>query len=384
MRLAFFTSIITDGNPTSGFEIANEAIVEGLRSLGHEVSVIGFRQPRQKVPLGDEIHVLKTINLENSNVSFLKKAEWLARTQLKGLPVAAAKLTGYSPEKFSQQIEKHGPFDGHIINSYQMAAAFPVVLKAPYIYVAHNVEHQSAAENAKSAKSKAERYFYNRDEKLLRKLEAQYCNGARFVWALSDEDLSAHAVAKTKGCTLPLVTPLIESAGKNQPKKWDLGLIGTWSWQPNFVGLLWFLNEVVPAIPKEYRIAVAGGIPEGLENTHPAVEFLGRVDSAREFLDSVRVVPLVSRGGTGVQLKTIEAFQAGYSCVATSSSLRGIDVLPENCLEADNAKTFSKALILLISQSREGILQDVDGKTFYDGQLKKMERGLKRGVEFLA
>ena len=43
----------------------------------------------------------------------------------------------------------------------------------------------------------------------------------------------------------------------------------------------------------------------------PGLRFLGRVESAQDFLSSVHVVPLVAQGGTGVQLKTIEAFQAG-------------------------------------------------------------------------
>ena len=384
MRLAFFTSIITDGNPTSGYEIANEAIVEGLRSLGHEISVFGFRLPRQKIPEREEIHVLETKNLENSGASSLKKMEWLLRAQLNGLPVAAAKLKGFSSASLGRVIEEFGQFDGHIINSYQMAAAFPELLKTPYIYVAHNVEHRSARENAKSAASILERYLYRRDERLLRKLEARLCDQASFVWALSDEDLSAHMGKKSNGCILPLVAPRIEGVVKNKSKYWEVGLIGTWSWQPNFVGLLWFLNEVVPVLPNDYRIAIAGGVPEGLEKTYPTVEFLGRVESANDFLESVRVVSLISQGGTGVQLKTIEAFQAGYLCVATTSSLRGVEVLPKNCLKADNAETFSKALVSLISRSREGSLQEIDGQEFYNGQLKKMKRGLKRGLEFLA
>ena len=66
MRLAFFTSIIPDGMPKSGYEIANEAIVAGLRQLGHDVVVIGFRLPRQAHVSDSNVIVLDERDLENA------------------------------------------------------------------------------------------------------------------------------------------------------------------------------------------------------------------------------------------------------------------------------------------------------------------------------
>lgn len=384
MKLGFFSSIITDGNPTSGYEIANEAIVGGLRELGHEVSVIGFQLPRQAQRFENDVHVLDVLNLENSEARTIKKIEWLARAKIFGLPVAAAKLTSYSKRELELVLDRLGHFDGYIINSYQMASAFPFLVQTPYVYVAHNVEHRSAQENSANASTAIERYFYSRDERLLKNLERSLCEKSRHVWTLSEDDLTSHKIASTDGDMLPLITPKADGRIATTEKKWDVGLIGTWSWQPNLVGLQWFLKEIVPQLPGEYRIAIAGSTPNGLTSDHPGVRFLGRVESASEFLESVRVIPLVSRGGTGVQLKTIEAFQAGYSCVVTSSSVRGIDKLPANCLRADGAEDYGRSLITLVENNLNGSLQDVSGNQFYQAQKAAMLRVLDQGVKKLA
>ena len=384
MKLAFFSSIVPDGNPTSGYEIANEAVVDGLRMLGHRVTVIGFRQPRQLEISDPDTHVLATMNIENALAGGWKKAEWLGRSHVKRLPISAAKFVTTSQKKLYDLIDRLGPFDGHVVNSYQMAAAFPKIMNAASIYVAHNVEHRSASENALSAESRLQRYLYRRDARLLKALEVRICHQARFIWTFSENDLIQHLVGPARGCMLPLVTPMYTSSAAALQKEYDIGLIGTWSWQPNLVGLKWFLGEVVPQLPGKLSIGVAGAVPRSISDTHRRVKFLGRVESASGFLESVRVVPLISRGGTGVQLKTIEAFQAGHACVATESSLRGVDTLPPNCVRADEPHEFSTALTSLVANSVSGELPDVDGSAFYENQKEALMAGLARGVAALA
>ena len=45
MHLLFVTSLVPDGHATSGYEIANQAIIDGLRRIGVKVTVIGFTWP---------------------------------------------------------------------------------------------------------------------------------------------------------------------------------------------------------------------------------------------------------------------------------------------------------------------------------------------------
>ena len=379
MKLAFFTSIVPDGNPTTGFEIANEAILGGLRDLGHEVVVFGFALPRQNIDASrKDIVVLDTRELENSSAGAVGKLNWLIQAMRYGLPFAAGKLADFSGARLDSEIANAGPFDGYVLNSYQMAAAFPQLTEHPYIYVAHNVEHQSAIQNAVAAGSGLQRQLYRRDAKLLKPLEAKLTGGANFVWTFSEEDITALQLKADRSATLPLYIPQRDDADAD--KMYDAGLIGTWSWQPNFIGLQWFIEQVVPLVPSTMKIAVAGSVAADSLPEIPHVELLGRVESAAAFLNSVLVVPLVSQGGTGVQLKTIEAFQSGYPCVATSSSLRGIEDLPPNCLRADDPQAFAEALVALVGQLKSGKLSRVDGSEFLARQKAALINGIKQGL----
>ena len=121
----------------------------------------------------------------------------------------------------------------------------------------------------------------------------------------------------------------------------DVGLIGTWSWAPNRVGLDWFLERVVPLLPADVTVAIAGRIDGPPQNMPANVSFVGRVPDAQDFVRGSRVVALATKGGTGVQLKTIETFEEGLPAVATPAALRGIDAVPDNVRVADDPQAFA-------------------------------------------
>ncbi|RWD96115.1 MAG: glycosyl transferase, partial [Mesorhizobium sp.] len=69
-------------------------------------------------------------------------------------------------------IDRAGPFDGYILNSVQFAGAFEKVLAdRPFVFVAHNVEHRSAEENAAAAGSALQRWMFRREARLLKVME---------------------------------------------------------------------------------------------------------------------------------------------------------------------------------------------------------------------
>ena len=333
MHIAFVTSLVADGKPTTGFEIANEAIIAGLRAVGCKVTVIGFRQPRQNEIMDPDTIVLETLSVENSGASLLQKTRWMVEAIARSMPVGGSKLKVLSWERLKTALEKAGPLDGIIINSVQMPTAFPQLLEfAPYIYVAHNVEYRSAEQSSLSASGRKERYLYSRDARLLAPIEKQLCEGASHVFVLSEDDKATLQLSDASATMVPLVLPVDDSIGDDNLEDHqithDVGLIGTWSWQPNFVGLKWFLDEVVPLLDSNITVSVAGNMPPLDANDYRSVNFVGRVASAEEFVEQSRILALISRSGTGVQLKTIEAFQRCMPCVATKSSIRGIPVVP--------------------------------------------------------
>jgi len=382
MHLLFATSIVPDGSLSSGYEIANEAIVDALRRDGARVTVLGFTWPGRPPADPHQTIVLGSVDVRTDTASPMQKVKWLAEAVRTGTTFASAKLRSVGADAVRKAIREAGTIDGYVLNSVQMAGAYERCFEdRPYLFVAHNVEAQSARENAESAGGAFQRLLYRREARLLAGLENRLCRRARFVFTLAEEDRQALGVASDdRSVSLPLVTrrtpppPLSERA-----IECDAAMIGTWTWQPNRVGLQWFLDEIVPHLPADFTVRIAGSVPAGMTSSHPGVRFVGRVPDAHRFVRTGAVIPLISRGGSGVQLKTIETFELGLPSVATSSALRGIAHMPENCTRADDPRAFAEAL-RAAARRRSGL---VDGRGFYEAQRAELDRRVARGLATL-
>lgn len=380
MHFLFATSIVPDGRLGSGYEIANEAIIGALRRLGVRVTVLGFTWPGREASIPDETIVLGATDVRTDEATAIQKVRWLAMALRNELTFASAKLRIVDEQTVRAAIQEAGPIDGYILNSVQFAGAFESCFRdKPYAFVAHNVEAQSARENAATARGVIQRLLFVREARLLRSLEARLCNNARFVFTLAEEDRESLGVASSeRSATLPLVTrpqaPALLDA--NRKPEYDAALIGTWTWEPNRVGLEWFLDRVTPHLPADFSTMIAGNVPAGITSTHPGVKFVGRVRDAHDFVTRAAVIPLVSRGGTGVQLKTIETFELGLPSVATSSALRGIINIAANCVVEDDPKAFAAALCTAVSTRPN----DIDGRVFYQTQRSELDRQIGKGL----
>ena len=384
MRLAFLTSLIPVARPDTGFEIANAAILSALREAGHTVTAIGFLRPGEIPAEPEQAIVVTEADIENAVVPAVQKLRWLVDAVRLGLPVACAKLRLAGAGRLVEAVRAQGPFDALVLNSVMLPGAFPELLRiAPCILVEHNIEHVSARQNAEHAGNPLLRRLYGREARLLEGLERRLWDEARFIWTLAEEDRRALGPAhQAKSCALPLVSGSAAAAPPDDLGKapvFDIGLIGTWTWGPNLIGLDWFLREVCPLLPEGIRVAVAGRVPPELR-APPNVTLVGRVPSAEGFLRSCRLVALSSRAGTGVQLKTIEAMQLGLPAVATTLSCRGFTDMPANFTLADTAEDFARALTERVAAIRSGDRQRIDGAAFMASQRKALADGLARGL----
>jgi hypothetical protein len=379
MKLVFATSIVPDGRQTSGYEIANAAIIEALRRAGVEVAVVGFLWPGHTPADPESTVVLGTVDVRTDTAPLATRLRWLGKAMLSGLTFSSVKLREVTPKTLRGALAALEPFDGYVLNSVQFAGAFEDCFRdKPSLFVAHNVEHRSAEENAAASASTFQRLLFQREAALLKRLEMRLSGSARFIYTLADEDRVALGVASDdRSASLPLVT---RSTPPPAPAKRDIvcdaALIGTWTWQPNRIGLDWFLEKVVPLLPSGFSIRIAGSTPGGLSSPHQNVRFVGRVPDAVEFVRGAAVIPLISTAGSGVQLKTIETFELGLPSVATSRSLRGIDYLPANCRVADDPKEFAALLI----EARKSA-HDVDGRDFHARQKKALDGRVRRGLQ---
>ncbi len=382
MHLLFATSIVPDGALASGYEIATAAIIDGLRRAGARVTVLGFTWPGKPASDPENTIVLGSVDVRTDSASLDQKLIWLAKAVRARLTVSSVKLRVVSDAEVRAAIDAAGPFDGYVLNSVQFAGAFEGVFSdLPSIFVAHNVEHRSAVENAAAADGPVQRFLFRREARLLRDIEMRLCRNADFVFTLAEEDRGALGVASPgRSAALPLVTR--SAAPRHTGKReisCDAALIGTWTWQPNRIGLDWFLKAVVPHLRPDFRIRIAGHMPAGIASPHPGVEFVGRVPDAEEFVRSAAVIPLISRAGSGVQLKTIETFELGLPSVATKSSLRGVGYIPVNCVVTDSPLEFARAM----ERAAGSHAVTVDGAGFHRRQLQALDREIRRGLDRL-
>lgn len=383
MRLAFITSLIPVARPETGFEIANAAILEALRAAGHEVVAFGFTR-KGEVPLDPALAVvIDKIDIENAVASPLLKLSWLAAALAMAMPVPCAKLWLKGRARLAAAIAAAGPFDALVMNGVMMPGALPELMEiAPFGLIEHNVEHVSARQNAQNSGNAILRRLFAREARLLQGLENGICARARFIWFLAEEDRKFFGPAMAaKSAVLPLVsTSSLPVAAMDVAPVYDVGLIGTWNWAPNFAGLDWFLRDVCPHLPADLSVAVAGRLPGEIAGLPGNVHLLGRVPDAGVFLGSCRTIALTSRAGTGVQLKTIEAFQLGKPAVATPLSLRGFTDTPSNLRVADDGRAFAAALAGLVADVRAGRVGAVDGARFMAGQRARMQDVIAEGL----
>jgi hypothetical protein len=385
MHLVFVSSLVPDRLSEGGYEIANRAIVEGLRRAGARVTALGFISPGATPSDPEDTVLLGEAIIRNNDAPARMKLRWLAEAMLRGSAVSAAKLRIVTEKTMRRALARLEPYDGLILNGVWLAGAFEKVFAAkPYVFIAHNAEHVSARQNAAEVVSLVERAMYKREARCLARLEERLCGNAAFVLTLSEDDRhSLNVSGDERSLFLPLVTPIPDQAPPRRRPVFDVGLIGTWTQVPNRIGLEWFLAEVVPKLDADVSVAVAGRAPRGFSQRDPRVRMLGRVDDAKEFMRRCRVIALASRVGTGVQLKTIETFELGLPAVATRSSLRGISSVPENVARADDATAFAAALGRQISGQRAGCVPDLDGAMFRMAQLRRMDDVLRIALDRL-
>ncbi|WP_457582310.1 WecB/TagA/CpsF family glycosyltransferase [Ensifer canadensis] len=386
MHLVLFSSLVPVDNPASGFDIANRAVLDGLLALGHRVSVVGFLQPGRKPAPGCEMHLLGELEVTNAKVGRLQKLNWLAAAFLNRTSVSSAKMLVVSAGRIQSILDGLAPFDGLVLNSVQLPAAFAQVFRPyPSIYVAHNVEASSALENAERAKGAFERYLFRREASYLERYEQQLAQNAVALWTFAEADrLGFGRAVADRAFVLPLVTGWDAPILPEVQRQHDLGLIGTWSWRPNRLGLDWFLDQVVPHLPTDMSIAIAGHLDGTPIVSHPGIRFVGRVPDARAFVAASAIVPLISRGGTGVQLKTIETFELGMPSVATQASLRGIDMVPANCIATDDPAEFARLLVEKVGRARTGVSQRLNGSLFHQAQQTRMMQVMRDVLPDLA
>lgn len=136
------------------------------------------------------------------------------------------------------------------------------------------------------------------------------------------------------------------------PQPNTLIFTGSFSYEPNYEAMVWFLREVYPLIQvevPEVKLIITGNhCNRSLPPAHN-VELTGFVDDVQPLIKSAwaSVVPLHTGGGT--RLKILEAMALHTPVIATSKGAEGLDVREnEHLLITDTPDEFAQATIRLL------------------------------------
>ncbi|MFL5828104.1 MAG: glycosyltransferase [Thermoleophilaceae bacterium] len=345
-RVLFLTTVAPHRR-SSGGEVVSQAFVDGLRAAGHDVLVVGYSRPDDGQPPAGTL-LAGARHIETDSAPLTTVAPWMAGALAHRLPYSVAKYRseGYV-ERVSRLLERES-FDAIVIDHAQTGWLMPVVEGAAprLVLLAHNVEHLVYAERAQHAGSPLARALYKRESRAARSLEERLARAATDVWTLTAADamrfrrLGAGNVAEF--AVPSAVKP--RAAETRRPKRFDVGLIGTWSWRPNRDALRFFVDEVRPRLPDTMSVEVAGRGAQWLAGAHGNVRYRGPVPDARAFMATARSLAIPCVGGGGIQVKTLDAIASGTRVVAMPGALRGISDPPETVRVCVDAAEFAHGI----------------------------------------
>jgi hypothetical protein len=342
MRILFLTTVLPAERRTGG-EVASQAFIDSLRAAGHEVTVVGYRRSGVsfELPDGDREVGQRPIETEGAGVH---PALWMAAALRKRLPYSAAKYVSRRYRRTVGSAVEQGAPPCVVVDHAQIAWARPEGL--PWVYIAHNVETEMYADDARTVSSRTRRWANRREARLMAALERRLVSGAEQVWALASGD--AATLSKMGGDERVRIFELPsgrEIDAEPEPTEFDVGLLGSWTWGLNAAALRWFLEQVLPGLPREMSIAVAGPGAEWAHGRFPNVTFLGRIEGPMRFLQRARAIAVPSVAGAGIQIKMLDAIASGRRIVASPTALWGIETPPETVAIAHSAQEFAAALI---------------------------------------
>lgn len=151
----------------------------------------------------------------------------------------------------------------------------------------------------------------------------------------------------------PIPHPPSRQGGNN-----SLIFVGPLTYQPNYLAVCWFVEQVLDRIRAEVHdasLAVIGDVT-GTSRLphHEAVRYHGFVDDLDPFYERAAVAVTPLRSGGGTRIKVLEAMARRRPVVATSFAVEGLGLVDGyDCTIADDAESFAARCIELLTDGAE-------------------------------
>lgn len=387
-RVLYLTTVLPHRRQSGG-EICSMNFIEALQNARCKVDVVGYEREDQSAPapLPAGFSSPRRLVIESAQ-SPTRSALWMTHALLNARPFSVQKYVTREMMDLVRHKLRSSRWDLVIIDHIQAAwllAALPDDL--PVVYVAHNIEHRlyGAYENRvpKGLRGKAKSFAYRREARLVHDLERRTAQRAQAVWTLTDDDAAAFRSLADGGVpvrSFSVPGQRFAHVERLPPPSTDIGLLGSWTWDINRVGLDWFLAEVVPQLPVDLNVVVGGKSQYAPGTQIGRVRFVGFVPDAGAFLRECRVVVIPTTIGSGVQIKTIETLSLGVATVATPIAMRGLRDVPSSVRVESDAARMSAAIENLLQAERG---DGAEGRRWWEQRQATFQSQIKDALDDL-
>lgn len=348
----------------NGQAIRSLSIIQGLASIGHELTFVSFAgRSRERIlhPLSSYCRKIDLLDQELTNVS--AHSDYFCRIGCL-LSRKSYSLERFRSEPMRERIQSHLRalnFDLIVCDSLYSLINVPET-DVPIALNCHNVEHFIFQRYAGLEKNVLKKYYAILEAYLIRSAERRGCCRAAMALVCSHHDRDAlHELHPN----LPIFvvpnavdTDFYHPQQSHSPGGSDPILLfqGGMDWYPNRDAVEFFTQTVLPLVRAEcpdVKFVVAGRNPpidlvEKL-SAQGEIEFTGTVPDMRPYLLTATVVVVPLRFGSGTRIKILEACAAGKPIVSTSIGAEGLGLENEReIVLADTPAEFARSVVALL------------------------------------
>lgn len=337
--------------PRDGGEVLMAATIDGLTSLGHDITVVAPRYPGDAAT---ESSVRPPVRLHLVDARRRPLAAAFAASVMSGRPLSVERHLQPRVTAAVQEMVRAERFDVVHVEQPQavMQAAPALERKLPVVMRAQNVE--SELWRMLGAVRPALRFLAAREARRLARWETESAARVGMTLALTQKDagslqrLAPRARIRLVRVPMPAELPAHERTLPGAP---CVVLLASGRWFPNRDGVSWFLGQVWPGVARalpDARLHVFG-----IRRQHasgPAVQFYPAPDDSGDAFSRGSILAVPLRIASGARVRILEAWARGVPVVATPAAASGLDVSDgRGLLVARTADEFAAAFRLLVA-----------------------------------
>ncbi|MCW3062878.1 MAG: hypothetical protein JWN32_50, partial [Solirubrobacterales bacterium] len=333
LEIAFLTTVLPEGRTTGG-EVVSQAFVDALRGAGHRVRVVGYVRPGGTVGDPDAL----SAGAPPTEGSLRDRGAWAGAALRRQLPYSVAKYASPAYAARAHALLTDPKVDLVILDAVQTGWLEPELRRAtkPVVFLAHAATETSRRNGGGWS---APRRVLDREARLVAELERSLAALAVDVWTI-EPDAPARLGTHARVLAVPGGID-VSTNGSRPAAAFDVGLIGSWAQVSNADGLRWFVDRVLPLLPPQASVHLAGRGADAFAGTRPGITVRGFVPDAAAFDAGARVLAVPAVVGGGLQVRTLDAIAAGGWVVATPLALRGIEAPPSTVGVAQDPDGFA-------------------------------------------